>query len=73
LAVDELIHKFIGPGRGRMIEALECDIFLGLGLFSPDVSKAVHQIKWHPVPGVDDTIHFILNECDIKDLILSKT
>ena len=68
LTVEELIRKFIEHGRGGMMETPKHDTFHEAGLLSLDISKAIYQLNWHPVLGIDAMIHLTLDEYNIKNL-----
>jgi len=68
LTVEELIRKFIEHSRDGMIEILKRDTPHEAGLLSLDISKAIHQLNWHPVLDVDTMIRLTLDEYTIEKL-----
>jgi CDP-glucose 4,6-dehydratase len=68
LTVEELIRKFIEYSRGGMIETPKRDTPHEAGLLSLDISKAIHQLNWHPVLDVDAMIRLTLDEYTIENL-----
>jgi len=69
LTVEDLIRKFIEKGkRGEMKIPDNRENFHEAGFLSLDISKAVHQLGWHPVLDIDTMIQFTLDEYKIKNL-----
>jgi len=69
LTVEELIRKFIVKGnQGEMKIPDKCENFHEAGFLSLDISKAIHQLGWHPVLDIDTMIQFTLDEYKIKNL-----
>lgn len=70
LTVEELIRKFIEHSGDGAIETPKRDSLHEAGYLSLDISKAIHQLNWHPVLDVDAMIHFTLDEYAIENLTL---
>nr|WP_320161292.1 CDP-glucose 4,6-dehydratase [uncultured Methanoregula sp.] len=69
LTVENLIQKFIDQGnQGEMKITDTGEMFHEAGFISLDISKAVHQLGWHPVLALDTMVQFTLDEYKIKDL-----
>jgi CDP-glucose 4,6-dehydratase len=69
LKVQELIQRFIEMGgKGEMKIPENAGDFHEAGLLSLDISKAVHQLGWHPVLDIDTMIRFTLDEYRVDDL-----
>ena len=69
LTVEELIHKFIAQGnQGEMKVPDTGEKFHEAGCLSLDISKAVHQLGWHPVLDIDTMVRLTLDDYKIKNL-----
>jgi CDP-glucose 4,6-dehydratase len=69
LTVEDLIGRFIEKGKvGEMKIPDQQENFHEAGFLSLDISKAVHQLGWHPVLDIDAMIQFTLDEYKIKDM-----
>jgi CDP-glucose 4,6-dehydratase len=69
LTVEDLIRRFIEKGKqGEMKIPDQQGKFHEAGFLSLDISKAVHQLGWHPVLDVDTMIQFTLDEYRVKNL-----
>ena len=69
LTVEDLIQRFIEQGKcGEMKISDQRGSFHEAGFLSLDISKAVHQLGWHPVLDIDTMIRFTLNEYRVNDL-----
>jgi len=63
LTVENLIRRFIEHGKcGEMKTPELREYFHEAGFLSLDISKAVHQLDWHPVLDIDTMIQFTLEE-----------
>jgi CDP-glucose 4,6-dehydratase len=69
LTVEDLTRRFIERGkRGEMKIPEHRGNFHEAGFLSLDISKAVHQLGWHPVLEVDTMIQFTLDEYKVDDV-----
>jgi CDP-glucose 4,6-dehydratase len=69
LTVEDLIRRFIEQGkRGEMKIPDQRESFHEAGFLSLDISKAVHQLGWHPVLDIDTMIRFTLEEYRVDGL-----
>jgi CDP-glucose 4,6-dehydratase len=69
LTVEELIQRFIDKGNlGEMKIPEIHETFHEAGVLRLDISKAVHQLDWHPVLDTDTMVQFTLEEYAIKNL-----
>jgi CDP-glucose 4,6-dehydratase len=69
LTVEDLIRRFIEQGkRGEMKIPDQRGSFHEAGFLSLDISKAVHQLGWHPVLDIDTMIRFTLEEYRVNGL-----
>jgi len=69
LTVEDLIRRFIEQGkRGEMKILDRRKNFHETGFLSLDISKAVHQLGWHPVLDIDTMIQFTLDEYSVDGL-----
>jgi len=69
LTVEDLIRRFIKQGkRGEMKIPDLHENFHEAGFLSLDISKAIHQLGWHPVLDIDTMIRFTLDEYGVEGL-----
>ena len=69
MTVEDLIRRFIETGKqGEMQIPDQREKFHEAGFLSLDISKAVHQLGWHPVLDIDTMVRFTLDEYRVKDL-----
>jgi CDP-glucose 4,6-dehydratase len=69
LTVEDLIRRFIERGkRGEMKIPDHRENFHEAGFLSLDISKAVHQLGWHPVLDIETMIQFTLDEYRVDGL-----
>ena len=69
MTVEDLILRFIEQGKqGEMKIPDQRGSFHEAGFLSLDISKAVHQLGWHPVLDIDTMIQFALDEYRVKGL-----
>ena len=68
LTVEALIRKFIEHSGDGTVEVSKQDGLHEAGLLSLDISKAIHQLNWHPVLDVDTMVRLTLDEYAIKGL-----
>ncbi len=68
LTVEALIRKFIEHNGDGAMEVSKQNGLHEAGLLSLDISKAIHQLNWHPVLDVDTMVRLTLDEYAIKDL-----
>ncbi len=69
MTVEDLVRRFIETGKqGEMQIPDQREKFHEAGFLSLDISKAVHQLGWHPVLDIDTMVRFTLDEYRVKDL-----
>ena len=69
LTVEDLIRKFIELGkRGEIKIPDHRENFHEAGFLSLDISKAVHQLGWHPVLDIETMVQFTLDEYRVDGL-----
>ena len=69
MTVEDLIRRFIEKGKqGEMQIPDKREKFHEAGVLSLDISKAVHQLGWHPVLDIDTMVRFTLDEYRVKNL-----
>jgi len=69
LTVEGLIRKFIDVGkRGEIKIPDHRENFHEAGFLSLDISKAVHQLGWHPVLDIETMVQFTLDEYRVDGL-----
>ena len=69
LTVEDLIRRFIEQEkRGKMKIPEHRGNFHEAGFLSLDISKAVHQLGWHPVLDIETMIQFTLDEYRVDGL-----
>ena len=69
LTVEDLIRRFIEQGkRGEMKIPDHRGNFHEAGFLSLDITKAVHQLGWHPVLDIETMIQFTLDEYRVDGL-----
>jgi len=69
LTVEDLILRFIEQGeRGKMKIPEHRGNFHEAGFLSLDITKAVHQLGWHPVLDIETMIQFTLDEYSVDGL-----
>jgi CDP-glucose 4,6-dehydratase len=69
LTVEDLIRRFIEQGeRGKMKIPDHRGNFHEARFLSLDISKAVHQLGWHPVLDIETMIQFTLDEYRVDGL-----
>jgi CDP-glucose 4,6-dehydratase len=69
LTVEDLIRKFIELGkRGEIKIQDHQENFYEAGFLSLDISKAVHQLGWHPVLDIETMVQFTLDEYRVDGL-----
>jgi CDP-glucose 4,6-dehydratase len=69
LTVEKLIRRFIDQcNQGEMKIPDACRSFHEAGFLSLDISKAVHQLGWHPVLDIDMMIRFTVDEYGVAGL-----
>jgi CDP-glucose 4,6-dehydratase len=67
LTVEELIRRFIKQGNQGEMKILDHrENFHEAGFLSLDISKAVHQLGWHPVLDIETMIQFTLDEYRVE-------
>jgi CDP-glucose 4,6-dehydratase len=69
VTVEKLIRRFIDQGHeGEMKIPNHHQNFHEAGFLSLDISKAVHQLGWHPVLDIDTMIRFTVDEYRVAGL-----
>jgi CDP-glucose 4,6-dehydratase len=69
LTVKDLIRRFIEMGgQGEIKSPDQPGNFHETGFLRLDISKAVHQLGWHPVLDIDTMIRFTLDEYRVNEL-----
>ena len=69
LTVKDLIRRFIEQSKqGEMKIPDQRGNYHESGFLSLDISKAVHQLGWHPVLDIETMVQFTLDEYRIKGL-----
>jgi CDP-glucose 4,6-dehydratase len=69
MTVEDLIGRFIAQGKkGEIIIPDHHHEFHEAAFLSLDISKALHNLGWHPVMDIDTMIRFTLDEYMIEGL-----
>jgi CDP-glucose 4,6-dehydratase len=69
MTVEDLIGRFIAQGKkGEIIIPDHRQEFHEAAFLSLDISKALHNLGWHPVMDIDTMIRFTLDEYMIEGL-----